>query len=54
MLSALDVPESDSYVQLVHALQDPLPEVHQRVAGLGAAEQAIAARIASLRALATA
>ena len=52
MLSALDIPESDGYAQLVQALQDPLAEVHQRLSTLPAAEQAIAARIASLRALA--
>jgi len=51
VLSALDVVESETFVQLVRALQDPLAEVHQRVPTLPPAEQAVAARIASLRAL---
>jgi len=54
VLSALDVVESETFVQLVRALQDPLAEVHQRVPSLPPAEQAVAARIASLRALSTA
>ena len=54
MLAALDVVESDAYVTLVAALQDPLADVHKRsAAATASAEQAIAARIASLRALAT-
>lgn len=54
VLSALDVVESETFVQLVRALQDPLAEVHLRVPSLPPAEQAVAARIASLRALSTA
>lgn len=54
MLSALDVVESETFVQLVRALQDPLAEVHLSVPSLPPAEQAVAARIASLRALSTA